>query len=174
MAMDPKDKLPAEWPDFDPGKLLRRLTEAGVDFVVIGGIAVNLSGYGRMTRDLDIVFASDPANLRALGGVLTGLNARLRGIEENLPFAADEHTLSGIELLTLETDLGWLDVHREVPGMRGYSGLRERAERVTLDGVPVLIASIDDLLAMKRAAGRGVDEIDVSALEAIKRLRGRV
>lgn len=167
---DPKDRLPTEWPEFDPRQMLRRLTEAGVDFVVIGGVAVMLSGYGRATRDLDIVFATDDANLRALGGVLTALEARLRGVAEEVPFLADAQTLAGVELLTLETSLGWLDVHRSVPGMRSYEALRRRAERVDLAGTAVLVASLDDLIAMKDAAGRPIDLIDVEALKAVKRL----
>jgi len=167
--MDPKDRLPTEWPEFDPRRMLRTLTEAGVDFVVIGGIAVVLSGYGRTTRDLDIAFAGDAANLRALGGVLTSIDARLRGVDDEIPFVADERTLAGIQLLTLETSLGWLDVHRQVPGIRSYELLRRNAERVTLDGLPVLVASVDALLAMKEAAGRPQDRIDILALEAIRR-----
>ena len=69
--MDPKERLPAEWPAFDPRGMLRRLTEGGVDFVVIGGIAVIAQGHVRTTRDLDIAFADDAANLEALGQVLT-------------------------------------------------------------------------------------------------------
>jgi hypothetical protein len=168
--VDPKDRLPAEWPDFDPRGILRRLTAAGVDFVVIGGIAVILAGYGRATRDLDIAFASDAANLEALGGVLTGLDARLRGVDAEVPFVADRRTLAGIQLLTLETRLGWLDVHRSVAGVRSYEVLRSRARRVELGGIPVLVASVDELIAMKRAAGRPQDLIDVEALSAIKRL----
>lgn len=171
--MDPKDRLPAEWPDFDPRQMLHRLTGAGVDFVVIGGVAVILAGYGRATRDLDIAFAGDGANLKALGDVLTGIDARLRGVEDEVPFVADAQTLAGIQLLTLETSLGWLDVHREVPGVRSYETLRGRAERVTLDGISVLVAGIDDLIAMKGAAGRSVDLIDLEALAEIKRLRRR-
>lgn len=171
VTMDPKDRLPAEWPDFDPRRMLRSLTEAGVDFVVIGGVAVILSGYGRATRDLDIVFAGDEANLEALGGVLVELEATLRGISDDIPFVADAQTLAGIQLLTLETSLGWLDVHRSVAGVRSYETLRRRAERVSLDGIPVLVASVDDLISMKSAAGRPVDLIDLEALSAIKRLR---
>ena len=168
---DPKDRLPAEWPDFDARAILARLTEAGVDFVVIGGIAVILSGYGRMTRDLDIMFADDAVNLEALGGVLTDLDARLRGVEDEVPFVADARTLRGIQLLTLETSLGWLDVHRIVPGVAGFERLRRNAERVTIGDFAVLVAGIDDLLAMKRAAGRPQDLLDEAALEAIKRRR---
>ena len=91
-----------------------------------------LSGYGRMTRDLDIMFADDAVNLEALGGVLTDLDARLRGVEDEVPFVADARTLRGIQLLTLETSLGWLDVHRIVPGVAGFERLRRNAERVTI------------------------------------------
>jgi hypothetical protein len=167
--MDPKDRLPAEWPVFDPRGLLRRLTEGGVDFVVIGGIAVIAQGYVRTTRDLDIAFAGDAPNLEALGRVLTSLEARLRGLDEDIPFTADAKTLAGVQLLTLETSLGWLDVHKVVPGIARYEDLRRRAVPVLLGEVRVNIASIDDLMAMKAAAGRDSDRTDLAALEAIKR-----
>jgi predicted nucleotidyltransferase len=167
--MDPKDRIPAVWPDFEPREMLRRLTEAGVDFVVIGGIAVIAQGYGRATRDLDIAFAGDAPNLEALGNLLVDLKASLRGVEEDVSFVPDARTLAGIQLLTLETSLGWLDVHRQIPGVRSYEDLRARAERATIAGVPVLVASVDDLVAMKQAAGRDQDRIDVDALRAIKR-----
>ena len=144
---------------------------AGVDFVVIGGIAVLLHGYPRNTRDLDIAFAYDEANLKALGGVLVDLGAELRDVDAPLPFVPDEQTLRGIELLTLQTTAGWLDVQRRTPGVASYEKLRRGAVRVDLDGFTVLVAGADDLIAMKRTAGRPQDLIDIAALEAIKRLR---
>ena len=172
--MDPKERRPAEWPDLEVEVMLRRLTEAGVDFVVIGGIAMLLHGSARLTRDLDIVFASDHANLEALGGVLVGLEARLRGIEEDVPFVPDASTLANVQLLTLDTSAGWLDVHRRPEGAPTYLRLRRRAERVELGGFSVLVASPNDLIAMKRAAGRPIDLIDLEELDAIKRLRQRL
>ena len=169
--MDPKDELPGRWPEFDPGALLRRFVEAGVDFVVIGGIAVILHGYPRITRDLDILFASDDGNLEALGRVLTALGASLRHLDEDVPFIADTRTLDGVELLTLDTSAGWLDVHKTAPGAPPYERLRRNAERMDVGGFSVLVASIDDLIAMKRAAARPLDLTDIEALEAIKRLR---
>jgi predicted nucleotidyltransferase len=169
--VDPKDELPGRWPEFDPSVLLRRFVEAGVDFVVIGGIAVILHGYPRITRDLDLLFASDDGNLEALGRVLTTLGASLRQLDEDVPFIADARTLDGVELLTLDTSAGWLDVHKTAPGAPPYERLRRNAERMDVGGFTVLVASIDDLLAMKRAAARPVDLADIEALEAIERLR---
>src|SRR3954452_18673293 len=162
--MDPKDRLPAEWPDFSPRPLMAKLTKAGVDFVVIGGIAVIAQGYVRMTRDLDIAFAGDAANLEALGGVLVDVDARLRGVTDDVPFSPDARTLAGVQLLTLETSLGWLDVHRLVPGVRDYEALRSHAVSATIESTRVLVASVEDLIAMKRAAGRDLDRADIAAL----------
>jgi hypothetical protein len=170
--MDPKDQLPAIWPaEFDARELLRRLTAAGVDFVVIGGVAAVLHGSARLTRDLDIAFAPDQGNLEALGRVLVESEARLRGVDQDIPFVPDARTLHGVQLLTLETNAGWLDVHRRPDGAPPYDGLRRRAERMEVGGFSVLVASIDDLLAMKRAAGRTQDLLDIETLEAVKRLR---
>jgi predicted nucleotidyltransferase len=171
--VDPEHLLPAEWPDLDVREMLQRLVSAGVDFVVIGGIAVLLHGYPRNTRDLDIAFAPDAGNLKALGNVLVQLEARLRDVDADVPFVPDDRTLQAIELLALETSAGWLDVQRRTPGVASYEQLRRRAERVDLDGFSVLVATPDDLIAMKRAAGRPQDELDIAALEAIKRLRKR-
>ena len=62
-----------------PTRLLVELADAGVDFVVIGGIAVVAHGHIRTTRDLDITYATDQDNLDAFGAALVALDARLRG-----------------------------------------------------------------------------------------------
>jgi hypothetical protein len=152
--------------------MLRRLSEAEVDYVVIGGIALIAHGSARLTRDLDIVFAPDRPNLDRLGRVLVELGARLRGVDENVPFAADAATLAKIDVLTLVTPLGWLDLHRRPAGAPPYRTLRKRAERVDFGDYSVLIASPEDLRAMKRSAGRQIDIVDLDYLEAIIRLRG--
>ena len=170
--MDPKERIPAEWPPLDAREILRRLTAAGIDFVVIGGIAMVLLGYPRITRDLDIVFAYDDENLDALGRLLVEMKAQLRGVGD-VGFVPDRRTLQGIQLLTLDTALGWFDVHRLPAGVPSYSRLRQNAERVTLDDFTVYVANPDDLIAMKEAAGRPQDRIDIAALETITRLRER-
>jgi hypothetical protein len=156
--------------ELDAEEILRRLTARGVDFVVIGGIAAVLWGSARMTFDLDICFATDNANLEALGKVLVDLGAQLKGVEEELPFVPDVTTLRRVELLTLKTTAGELDLLARPTGAPGYDVLRKRAARVDLGDFNILISSLDDLIAMKRAAGRTKDLADVEELEAIRDL----
>lgn len=152
--------------------LLHRLTSAGVDFVVIGGVAVAVQGYGRSTKDLDITYATNGANLERLGATLVALKARLRGVGDDGPFVPDAPTLRRIAVLTLDTADGPLDLLVRPDGAAPYERLRERADLIDLDGAQIRVVSIDDLLAMKRAAGRPQDLADIDALETVKRLRG--
>ena len=130
-------------------------------------------GSARLTRDLDICYATDPANLEALGGAMTELGARLRGVEEDVPFVPDARTLRHTTTLTLDTSDGRVDLLASPAGAPRYEQLRSRAERVTIDGVAVLIASLDDLESMKTAAGRPIDRLDLEEIEVIRRLRRR-
>lgn len=161
------------WPEFDPEQLLERLTERGVDFVVVGGIAAVLLGSPRITQDLDITFASDEVNLESLGEVLVALDGRLRGVEDSVPFVPDAATLRRTEILTLVTSAGPIDLLARPEGAPSYDRLRRNAERVSLGNVSVLVASLEDLIAMKRSAGRPKDLADIEELEAIRRLRLR-
>ncbi|MDX6674495.1 MAG: hypothetical protein QOH11_1913 [Solirubrobacteraceae bacterium] len=154
-------------------EILRRLVARGVDFVVIGGIAGVLHGSSRATFDLDVCFATDRANLDALGEVLVGLDARLKGVRERVPFVPDAATLRKVAVLTLDTAAGELDVLAKPSGAPRYDALRRRAERYDLGGFSVLVASIDDLIAMKQATDRPKDRADVDELETIRRLRRR-
>jgi hypothetical protein len=157
--------------ELDLERLLRALVDGKADFVVIGGIAAVLHGSARATFDLDICFANDAANLDALGRVLTGLGARLRGVAEDVPFIADGATLKRVDVLTLTTIAGDLDVLRVPSGAPRYDVLRAHADRFDVGGFEVRVASVEDLIAMKTAAGRDKDLSDVAELEAILRLR---
>jgi predicted nucleotidyltransferase len=161
----------ASFPELRLEALLGRLARAAVDFVVVGGVAVAFQGYGRATKDLDITYATDRENLVRLGDVLVALHARLRGVADDVPFVADERTLARTRLLTLDTDDGSLDLLAHPPGAPPYATMRARADRVDLDGIVVAVAALEDLLAMKRAAGRPQDLIDIDALEVARRLR---
>jgi predicted nucleotidyltransferase len=153
--------------------LLRRLTEGHVDFVVIGGVAVALQGYGRSTKDLDITYATDPANLEALGAVLMAAGARLRGVAEDVPFIPDARTLKHTQILTLDTTDGGLDLLVDPSGAPPYETLRRRSEVVDYEGLSIRVVALDDLLSMKRAAHRPLDLVDIEALEAARHMTRR-
>jgi len=161
-------------PDFDPEPLLRHLAEASVDFVVIGGVAVAAQGYGRSTKDLDIVYATNAANLERLGDVLVRLGARLRGVREDVPFVPDARTLKRTQILTLDTPLGSIDLLVDPDGAARYEEMRERADLVELDDVEFRVVAVEDLLSMKRAAGRPQDVADVDALLTVERVKRRM
>lgn len=168
----PERATVASWPEtFEPDALVSRLAAGGVDFVVVGGIAVIAQGYVRLTRDLDIVYERRRGNLDRLGEVLVELHARLRGGREDVPFVPDGRALRSTEILTLTTDHGWLDLLAVPAGAPPYADLRAGADMIEIANVTLAVASIGDLLAMKRAANRPRDIADIEALEAIARLR---
>lgn len=161
------------WLEFKPREILGLLTARGVDFVVIGGYAAVLHGSPRVTQDLDITFATDPANLDALGKVLIELDARLYGVDEDVTFVADGRMLERTELLTLETTLGKLDLLALPAGAPPYAELRERAASFDVGGFLVRVADIPQLIGMKEVAGRPKDLADIAELDVIARLRNR-
>jgi predicted nucleotidyltransferase len=169
----PRGNPLAEWPELHLEALLRALVSHGVDFVIVGGIAVIAHGSARITRDLDVCYATDQSNLDVLGAALLDLGARLRGVSEEVPFVPDGRTLRRTTILTLDTDHGWIDLLAAPSGAPPYAALRARAERVTFGDIAVLVASLDDLESMKRAAGRPRDLVDLEEIEVIRRLKRR-
>jgi hypothetical protein len=162
----------ADSPALDAHRILRELTANRVDFVVIGGIAAVLHGSARVTLDLDVCFSTEPENLVALGHTLIALNARLRGVVDPVPFVPDAATLRQVETLTLVTDAGNFDILARPAGSGSYAELRSGSEAMDAGGFTIRVASIDALMAMKSAAGRPKDLVDLAELEAIARLRG--
>jgi hypothetical protein len=166
------DEVGSSWPPLQIHELIAALSDGEVDFVVIGGIAAVLHGSPRVTHDLDIVFENSAENRERLGSILTKLGAKPWGVDVDLPFAADARMLDRIQLLTLETSAGRIDVMHPPAGAPSYEELRARARLVEIQGLEqkLPVADIDDLIAMKRAAGRSKDLGDIDELEAIKRL----
>lgn len=149
-------------------ELLRRLTDAGVEFVVIGGLAVISHGHVRATLDLDICYARTPENLKRLVAALTPIHPRLRGAPPELPFFWDERTLRNGLNFTLVTDEGDLDALGEVTGIGNYDDIALRAVEIDVHGARVRVLSLDDLIRSKAAAGRAKDLVDLEALRALK------
>ncbi len=162
----------AEVPErpIDAEAILRTLSRHAVDFVVIGGFAVQTHGHLRTTKDLDIIPTPSSENLVRLGRALEEIDAQLRGVDAHLlgiDVTNARHLAAGANF-TLTTRHGWLDVfaHDETPGAPPYNDLRARALEVEVAGVTVAVVSLDDLLRLKRAAGREVDLHDIAALTA--------
>jgi predicted nucleotidyltransferase len=160
----------ASWPDYNPAALVRALVEGGVDFVIVGGVAVVLQAMPRFTRDLDICYSTEQQNLDALGEVLVALEARLRGIPDSVPFVPDGRTLCQTQFTCLTTPIGDVDLLVKPDGAPAYETLRHRADIMELGGQRVRVASIEDMLAMKRAAGRPQDMTDIESLETAQSL----
>lgn len=153
---------------FDPLRLLQVLERHGVRFVVVGGIAGRLLGSPTVTRDLDICYARDRPNLTALAAALAELHAQLRGVDEGLPFHPDVRTLQAGDSFTFQTDAGDLDILGTPAGTDGYSDLARTADHTDVGKFEVLVASVDDLIRMKLAAGRPKDLIEVEVLGALR------
>jgi len=152
-------------PAFD--ELLRRLSEVGAEFVVIGGLALGARGVVRATKDVDIVVASDPANLRLIAEVAVAAGGHVQRGDALLgspPSIAAE--MAAGEQVAIETNLGRLDVVQGLDGVPSYEELRSRASEAEVLGVSVAVCSVEDLREMKRAAGRTRDLADLEDLDA--------
>lgn len=145
----------------EPRPLLRALEHHGVDFVVIGGLAGLAQGSSYPTFDLDVAYARDPVNLRRLAAALEEIGVTLRGAPSDLPFKPDVPTLSNGANFTFDTAFGSFDILGDIAGVKDYEGLRTRAKVEEIAGVGVRVASLDDLIAMKRAANRVKDQLMV-------------
>jgi hypothetical protein len=159
---------------FDPLRALRTLQKHDVAFVVIGGFAARIWGSPTVTNDLDLCYARARTNLAALVRALRELEASLRGAGDDLPFILDEKSIALGDSFTFSTLAGNLDCFGTPAGTTGYDDLKKGATEIDLeDGLLVAFASIDDVLRMKRAAGRPKDLIEVEILEAVKKERDR-
>jgi hypothetical protein len=161
---DPDGPLDAE-------RILRALADHRVDYVLIGGLAVQTHGHVRTiggspprTQSVaEFIPAPDPANLQRLAAALRDLDARvLNAGEENT--AVDAKMLPRATIWQFVTRDGGIDVMHEVPGGRPYAELSERALHVWLGDIDVPVVDLDDLIRMKLARGRPVDLADVAAL----------
>ncbi len=153
---------------YDPFAALRVLQDHGVRFVVIGGFAGRLLGSPTITNDTDVCYDRAPDNLERLAAALNDLGARLRGVDDDVPFILDAKTLERGENFTFHTTAGALDVMGMPAGTRGFHELVANAVELDLgDGLIVSVSCIDDLIRMKRAAGRAKDRIELEVLAAV-------
>ena len=152
--------------NFSPQEIFAALHRHGVDYVTIGGIAANAHGSRRLTLDVDVVPAPEVANYERLVAALdelgvpdSAVDSEFRDLEPR-----DSFDLARARILKLPTVAGDLDLLNGAVGAPPYEDLRKRSVEVEVRGTPVRIASLDDLIAMKRASGRPQDLRDIAEL----------
>lgn len=155
-------------PQFDPLAALRTLIDREVRFVLIGGFAAALRGSPVITGDLDICYARDDANLDRLADALRELDARLRGAPPDVPFLLDARTIRAGDHFTFATSAGPFDCLGTPAGTTGFADLDAAATDEVVDGTTIRVASVEDLIRMKRAAGRPKDLIALEWLSAVR------
>jgi hypothetical protein len=160
----------SELQEFDPERLLEVLIRHDVRFILIGGIAAQAHGSPSLTGDLDICYARDPDNLDRLAASLAELSAVRRDLPADSPRMPplDARTLRAGGLFTLTTRYGDFDILATPDPGFDYQLLLAQAVTTVVQGAPVQIASLTDLIAMKRAAGRPKDRIELEILGALR------
>ena len=153
--------------------LLNALQGAGVEFVLIGGMAGIAHGAARLTYDLDIVYERSPENVERLVKALQPLDPYLRGAPPGLPFRWDVETVDKGLNFTLTTKIGDIDVLGEVTGGGGYHNLASHSTVIEVEGTPCLCLNLDKLIEVKRAAARRKDLDAITELEALLEERER-
>ncbi len=157
----------------EPDRILTALVKRHVEFVVIGAVAAIAHGGPLITQDLDISPAREPGNLDRLAKALKDLDARLRLPDDSsgIEFPIEPRFLGSVESWTLKTPSGDIDLLFVPSGTAGYEDLKRSAVSVELWGQDVLVASLEDIIRMKEAAGRPKDLGQLPALRQTLELR---
>lgn len=150
--------------------LLKVLTDHEVDFVVVGGVALLAHWATRATKDIDIVPDPDPANLDRLWAALQELEASPLPIvdfgAEEMPLEWTRASLDYGGNWLLATSHGRLGILQYVSGVEGFHDLRGSAiDLLNPTAGRIWFAGRDDLIAMKRSAGRPQDLLDIERIE---------
>ncbi len=149
----------------DVERILVALAEHDVDYVIVGGLAVQTHGHVRTTIDIDIYPRPTPTNLARLADALNALGAELLN-PQGEGVQIDARTLPRATLWQFATKYGAIDVLHDAPGAPPYEQLRARVLEITLGKLELAVAGLDDLISMKRASARPVDLEDLAALTA--------
>ena len=153
--------------DFAPSEILRALIEAGVDFIIVGGVAATLAGSPLTTRDLDLVYAIDQQNIDRLLEVLQRIDARYKD-PAGRRIVPDASKLAAIKVNLLQTNLGDLDLLRAIGDGQDYPALLPRSVAYDLDGMVVRAIDLATLISAKEFADRPKDRYALPFLRALQ------
>ena len=158
---------------FEP--VLKTLNDAGVRYLVVGGVAVVLHGHLRTTGDLDLVVELSPTNLDRALDALEGSGFQPRPPVPLRSFADPETRRSWVKEKNLRVFSLW---HPDFPGFEvdlfveepfDFDEVWRRRVEVELEGSTTFIVALDDLVALKKASGRAQDLEDIEALQELAR-----
>jgi len=154
--------------ELDIRAILGELAREGVDFLIIGGVAVGYHGHIRATKDVDVVPDPDPANLEKLTIALRKMGAEVEGADEfddgELPDPLDPEALALGGNWVLQTRLGRLDIMQWIGDDALWAKLSPSAIEDEVGGIPIKMVGYEDLLALKELAGRPEDLTDLQRL----------
>jgi hypothetical protein len=155
---------------FRPGEILEVLLRNDVHFVLVGGLAAQAHGSPSLTGDLDVCYARDRDSLERLATALAELMAARRGLPRDAPRmpSLDTRTLRAGGLFTLTTRFGDLNLLASPEPGFDFETLASDAIETTMLGHAIRVASLDDLIAMKQAAGRPKDRAELEILGALR------
>lgn len=152
----------------DLERLLPALSGAGVELIIVGGVAAIVHGSARLTQDLDIVYRRNPDNIVRLAAALKPFSPYLRGAPPGLPFRWDAETIQRGLNFTLVTSVGPLDVLGEIAGGGTYENLISHSRKLSVFGVECYCLGLDRLIQAKRDAGRPKDLEVIAELESLR------
>jgi predicted nucleotidyltransferase len=148
-------------------KLVHALVAGDVQFIIIGGVSAIIHGSVHTTNDIDIFYPRYRENVARLTRALVPFHPRPVDLPAGLPFIWDESTLRNTTLLTLDTDLGRIDLLAEVSGLGSFEEVWAESPEVELYGCRVHTLNLRSLIAAKRAAGRDKDLRVIPELESL-------
>lgn len=154
--------------------IFKKFNEEGVRYLVVGGLAMNLLGVPRVTYDIDILIDLEDDNIEALMKLMKEWGFKPKVPVNVMDFAdrskRDEwiatKNMKAFNLVNAKWALSEIDIIIDAP--IAYPEARKRAKKITVQGVPIPVISIDDLIKMKQAAGREMDKADVQYLKKVK------
>lgn len=148
--------------------LLRVLSAAGAEFIVVGGVAAFAHGVARVTLDLDLVYRRTPVNLGRIVNALAPYEPYPRGTPDGLPFRWDPMTVGYGVNFTLRTNLGFLDLLGAITAGGTYDDLLPHTPEIRVYETHCRCLDLEELIRVKRAVGRAKDLETIAELEAIR------
>lgn len=152
----------------DLNRLIQRLCDADIEFVIVGGFAAVLHGSSLVTRDLDVCAVLTGQNVERLRDIFRELHPVHRPTPQKLSFLDSPDPEVEVRNLYLRTDIGPLDVLSSIRGVGDFQRVREQSEEIELFGRRCRVISLDDLIRAKEALGREKDLLAAKELQAIR------